>query len=1636
MTFFKKITSRNTHNSTDGTMRLEDVVYDASVSATYPDFSYGTADNLRVRAGLGQNLATLMDLPVAIKPNYGEAEIIGYELGLYVNTLTQPPTGEQGEYQVYKNKTRVGPNEGDMEAPIDDVMFWGCTLGPEPHCDYYREDFTGGRNVDDEVYSDAAGTSTRTNPYLSVPDALTFREDTWSMSAAKTPWDLDIGMLALLVQPQVLSEVGMIRLYGDRNLTMREDYDAQETWHKGFFSFGKQHLPPNTQKIEETKIFLTTDDTGEFWVPKNKKTFSGDAYFTHPKWRKATTPAKYEHEAVTSTDSSIRGPKLDEMGTFFDKIRGVRDIKSAQQSYGGNAGETEYAMARIEFTGGLSGQACKMDQWVGWHNAGTLEEGIINNQPGLAFGLDGNEGRLAQDQYLLKKNIPKPVRLSMDDGTTASPTSGTAETNLSSFYEIEMDVKFENFEPVYRVNTPEYMGAANRGYLCRGFFIIFSSIPPGEGDTFSRYMYRISGGKVHTQHANDTPRENRANEWVISDLDVTSGVATATTTAQDSLTFKPFNGMEVYYEADDESGDNEDSGFKTVTNQSGATFSWATQDLVDTTNATGKVYLPRAWTGVGFMDHGGDSSGIICQAASAWGMGKYSNTYDVHSRTGTYPGWGTMLADTSTTGYPDPVIIPDDTWLKFSFFTDEDGTELNNSAGAADSGSQGMFKMVISDQEGNVYNDSDFYLKDISPQGTSNNCFTEGDGIDGSNNWPKHMSIWQCNFPARSTTSSDADGENTGGHTPSTGHGLDNLANHVTGEQSSAAIMYTDRALNSHDMDSANGTVSEVKYKAEAKNRRMRMTTLIDKIYFNRCGLNSYNISGKDHVTSRGEWNSTPTTEVRTPEFTTSEESKNSFTYKYPPSVLAMGFKAITDLETVGGGEESGFFLLNGFSTTDSTTNSKFTDAQMRGGYNQAAVPALMGQQARAAYYPTASATGGVTVRSAYAASVFPQISTDYTVSEHLFAAGDFTQKGTIKFTEGSGNIMSAGDYALTKRENIYVSSRIVKVWDSVNGIFEVDNTRIFEADADERFIIFLEGKTFQTADRLDADGDKGNNTWIAPVKIKKIDEKKITIEGWVEDAETTKVATFANLLKQDNISQLFISPYRYWVNMTFINEGEYPRRTYKSILPVNNFTDPGVTFSESDFYSDLDTGVVTQHYYNARSLVTVDGGASTIEVTKDYGYGSLDTETGEGGHCGKIVPDSIGWNVIPLPLLQREEEFKEDDVVSLFVTTQSKADTHEMAFYSSNYTTDTNKRPFLVTVFADERPEISSFSMVPDEDSNGYYSKFEWSVDAEDTWYGFLNIDKGDVVNQYHNSIIWAPLNDLGTVERFGTNHGVAASKPAIYTNGGVTPYNPSNVVISGPLYDYEGLTGNCLRFDGSDDYIEINNGAGSDPTGDCTTEMTIILHIIPESASDQRVILSQFEDTVEKFFISMNSSNQIEARVNYDTGANYVTLTSPSIVADGETPTVIILTVDTTLKTGNIKLFINGKLADMSGKSNSSGGANNWKSGQNINGGNSELYIGNSSNTGTQGFEGRLEEVVIYKTALYPVDVKTQTYTLVKDFSELIDSQTSSSPQTRQAKLFVKDYHNIRGRTTSDVASSQAVILHKAGFHLDTTA
>ena len=680
-------------------------------------------------------------------------------------------------------------------------------------------------------------------------------------------------------------------------------------------------------------------------------------------------------------------------------------------------------------------------------------------------------------------------------------------------------------------------------------------------------------------------------------------------------------------------------------------------------------------------------------------------------------------------------------------------------------------------------------------------------------------------------------------------------------------------------------------------------------------------------------------------------------------------------------------------------------------------------------------------------------------------------QYGTTAATHDYGqalNLVAAPE----KRENIFCSARLLGI---EGNTLEVDSLNVLKLNAGDEFIIYKYGDSHSSP----------THTPIITKILRVLDDRKIIVDTNID-------------ISQENITDYLISPYRYWLIVEIVNVGGEATKTVTSRASGNT----QLTLSDVDglkvYMQIKDTSITIESISGnvvtvssdagAISTVTFEGGTwqgnnksyirkhlpqksytnlvgisekgtygatlneslfndganinswllepfeqseETAIVLKDYGHGGFNEENEIGGHAGYL----------PLNIQSDINKFKEVDISGVITTDSpnfgdsltliTSTDDNEENF-KINIDTETGTNPmYLLTELEDPLMDKPTLSVFPDKDNN-FYPRFKWNQMNKDAWYGFLIIDDKNIENQYKNAIMHFPLDESGP-------HATAATTPSEKISGLTT-------IISGPLYDIEGLGGYSLNFDGTNDYIRcgtpntnINTAATNDATATATSEMSIIAHIIPDSgASDDRYIVSQEETNGRKFSINLNSSNQIVAKV-YRTDSDYVSLTSSSVVpTDGEIPTNVILTVDTTLMAGNIKLFVNGKLEDISGAALDTGTTNNWQKGATMQSANGYVVIGNSSHSSVtldRAFDGKIEEVVIYDKCIYPIFATDIDFLFTKPLSELVSGQSLAQSKSNTAKLFIKDYHNIRGSSENEVASSSQVSWRKAGFALDTS-
>ena len=708
----------------------------------------------------------------------------------------------------------------------------------------------------------------------------------------------------------------------------------------------------------------------------------------------------------------------------------------------------------------------------------------------------------------------------------------------------------------------------------------------------------------------------------------------------------------------------------------------------------------------------------------------------------------------------------------------------------------------------------------------------------------------------------------------------------------------------------------------------------------------------------------------------TSIDAKNRDTVA--PTFISMGFANKTTAATGIDEDANTNFLFNGYTSSNLASNDAIADECITAGWSTGTVP--LGVQTSTRLFKD----DGKTEFIGLAAEAYSLSASKLCTSGPENALDNFSQKGFMGL-----NIRESAysNDTFTATENIFFSTRIRRLVNPKT--IEVWNTDVFNVSSDVTFRIYYPW-------RNRASSGLGNPLWYRDVTVAGINRADNTVT-FVED-----ISNFVNLHKPHS---LMVGPVRFWVILKVVPSSvgvastDYvPTRTYTSILTAANgevappnAAATGATYNESDFSDN-------KLYQNSWSFDPAMP-ACVLETEKDYGFGTYDTDEGTGGYIKELIPTAGEYNEIDISALVAEETLEPEDTFSLLYKPALPSAGHEMLIH----TTEGTNKPFLLSVFEDELPENPELKIEP-SDIEPMYPKFTWTATEKDLWYGLLHFGTELANNQYHKAVAHLPLNE-GSV-----------------TGGEVKNYDyvdgdSANVGIDdAPTISYEGLAGYALHFANTADQLTFTTD--NDPTD----KATYLMHVTPTGGVGK--LLTDSGNAIE---IEALTNWKIRAKVRPLRYGNSVVLTSSSQLP-ANIPACIIVTVDTTEKANNVKLFINGKLEDQTGVATGTGPSStsteHWKKDRAIKTG-VTYSLGNdgSSNSAIC----KMEEIVIYNTVVYPVIPRDQEFTLIKNFKELVDSTTGSS-LSYSARLFMKDYHNIRGKSVNEVAVSIPVSFRKA--------
>jgi len=511
-------------------------------------------------------------------------------------------------------------------------------------------------------------------------------------------------------------------------------------------------------------------------------------------------------------------------------------------------------------------------------------------------------------------------------------------------------------------------------------------------------------------------------------------------------------------------------------------------------------------------------------------------------------------------------------------------------------------------------------------------------------------------------------------------------------------------------------------------------------------------------------------------------------------------------------------------------------------------------------------------------------------------------------------------------------------------------------------------------------------------------------------------------------LTKVMISPYKYWMNWAILNVSSsagvkwgdsfgdvshsgtqaLAPRTYDGIVPVSGGNTLGTTYNEFLFNDGL--------YTNEWSLSLTDTEKSIVNLTTDFGYGMVnstnnpDEVPNSDGGLGRVGRDYVlaGQNYIDIgsysytvkPQMNRPFNFLvKPTYMNLF-----------NGLYSCNINTKdaTTNKPLIVYGVKDPLPVVTDLEatsnikiegvMNPVEiadmtKSNATDVQLNWRESGDDINHRILWVDTTSIQNKYHRANFIAPLNENSATVNYYTS-------AQNYLGGTAVAMTGTNVPT------IEGACGYAFDGNGSSTFVSSSTGV-TVGSGD---EFTFTCQVKPNSRHNGNIFCVSSSTTNANntsgflFNVAMYSAGHVGVFVN-----DQFLQTTTLFDGDGKQPIAITVTYDKNLPANNIKIYANGKLEDTKDYSTTFSGA----TAHNTVGIGGRLFGG-----GSVFFNGTIEEITFHDKCAY---VPTNANRFLLKTAQLADL-TSGKSNKYQARLFLYDYHNIRGASPTEVCRSNS--------------
>ena len=636
-----------------------------------------------------------------------------------------------------------------------------------------------------------------------------------------------------------------------------------------------------------------------------------------------------------------------------------------------------------------------------------------------------------------------------------------------------------------------------------------------------------------------------------------------------------------------------------------------------------------------------------------------------------------------------------------------------------------------------------------------------------------------------------------------------------------------------------------------------------------------------------------------------------------------------------------------------------------------------------------------------------------------IYSHDGFTQKGFMQIYVSGASGVYPGYTDWGNREHILASTKVTSVADMNEGLddfsIEVQDTTIFTKNLDDEYIIYMYGEPDSTTTRL------GVSTSLKLAGDTPITGNIVKFSSSVANCDSAVNA----LCKEEFLSQLWISPKKYWTTIIAKNDSTWATRTFGQFCLVDEVPSDsdnsqlGSTWNEWQYhYNTADEGTIGKAavYTNTWDLRSNTTGSMLI-TDYDFGHGVLSGSVG--GYIDSIPAVRGYFSTLNMKGMV-DWMGKGKNTFTQFLKLDGYVN-NKATIVTSNHATSLY-HPMFIYEYLDPLPEVASLNVTPTYDllttgTNVYELTrenlnsvtFSWDETSDDTWYRYFIISPNGINNKYATCRIHVPLNN--SPASFAERATFTATDPVSGTSLTVDSTGSSAVSYVVPYSRVNGLAGYAPHF--TDTASEKIRVLGTNALLSGATTMSTVIHAIPDNSADATTHILYSAGAGGP---SLGSSAGVFCalvanKLVYDQKGLSAALTGSTFIPyDGITPVNVIVLFDED-KAGpfNLNIYVNGVLEMSAAGAEPPTGTpfNDVITGS--------LYIGGYYNN-NHPFHGKIEEFVYYDSAL---EVSERAGEHQYNTVDTLDI-TGTTNITHNARLFVFDYHNIRGNSVREVAMS----------------